>query len=451
MTTISKDVKKHIPEESVLKHNFNVQTMKVEPRKIIRHDHKVIERTGEPTVLYFRHSPPPVPELHIPPRIQETTPRFNVQIPPTPPPLPYTPRSSPTSEAQVLLIKQSFVDNPENPFITYYGPIRGSFGVVSRHHMRNLPYAGWNVNWVTLKNMTRGQGVASDICIVHPALYWGIKGWRKPSTREHLKNIHKKIVGFEVADSDAISTMVIPIVNELDLLMVPSLAAKTTYLNSGTEIPVKVIPHGLSEAYNTPEKRLPQVPEDGVKVLFFQLHSKWRKGGDVVMEVMKRILTERKDVKFVVKVGGRRELCKLPNTTCFRRWLTEPDLVSLYDSCDILFAPSRGGAFELNVLEAMARGLVIIASSCPCITEYAKEALIIKSKGRVIVLKRNPVHTGFGPDPDPDDAYELLNRAIDNIVELKKKAEALAIETRKNFSWRNTAQKIANVLAEIND
>ncbi|GAI94791.1 unnamed protein product, partial [marine sediment metagenome] len=201
--------------------------------------------------------------------------------------------------------------------------------------------------------------------------------------------------------------------------------------------------------YNALKKRLSQVPEEGIKILYFELHSPWRKGGDIVEKVMRKVLNERTNVRLVIRAGRTNRLNKLPRTTCFPGWISDEDIVRLYDSCDILFAPSRGGAFELNVLEALARGLVVVTSNCPSIIEYATEALIIKAKGQVPVLKRNPIHTGFGPDPDPEHAYELVNYAIDNLEELKKKAEDLAPEIRQKYTWRKSAEKIANILGKL--
>ncbi|GAI41194.1 unnamed protein product, partial [marine sediment metagenome] len=40
---ISKEVKKHIPQESVLRHSFNVTKPEEQPRRIVGFDHKTIE------------------------------------------------------------------------------------------------------------------------------------------------------------------------------------------------------------------------------------------------------------------------------------------------------------------------------------------------------------------------------------------------------------------------
>ena len=370
-------------------------------------------------------------------------PRLGRPVVPKPPkPLSERFRKRPTREE---LLKQTFVVNPENPYVTYYAPIGGSFGFIAKHHMTHLPYVGWNVRWVVLEQMVHWRmAYPSRIGVVHPTLYpfLGMPsvGYLK------LREQHEKVAGFEVADSDTISERGINLVNEVDLLMVPSQCSKDAYVNSGCKTRVEVVPHGLSDLYNTPKNPLPQIPREGVKVLYFQVHSERRKGGDVVLDVMRRILRERRDVRFVVRTGRNRRLCDMPQTTPIRNILPDRDVVHLYDSCDILLSPSRGGGFELNVLEAMARGLVVIASSWPAIKEYAEVALFIKDKGRVRVLPGNPVHVGMGSNPDPSHAYELLKYAIDNLAELKGKAERLAPKIRERYTWRNTAKRIGECL-----
>jgi len=439
----SKNLKEHVPEESVFRHELNVKKPEEETGRIIGFDHKIIEHTDVGVILAFNHKQ--TPELQMgSPRITELgRHEFTVQRP-VPPSLHLIQRKL---EAQTI-VKKTFIEDIHNPFITYYGPVGGSFGIVARQHMENLPRVGWNVNWVDLGRMAESQvGYSAGVGILHPVLYWGIIKWQTVQGWKHLRQVHNKLLGFEVADSDAISETAMSTINELDLLMVPSEAAKNAFVSSGAKIPVEVVQHGVSPNYNVPKQRLSVVP-DGVNILFFELHSRWRKGTNIVWKVMKRILNERTNVNFMVRTRRGNALLKLPRTKHIR-WLSEPDLVRLYDSCDILLAPSRGGAFELNPLEALARGLIVVSSECPAIKEYAKEALYIKSKGQVQPLPTNPIHIGKGPDPDPEHAYELVNYAIDNLEMLKKKAEQEALKIRQKYTWRKAAMKIADILGRL--
>jgi len=316
--------------------------------------------------------------------------------------------------------------------------------------MQNLPHVGWNVHWVILEEMARQKmGYPSQVGVIHPVMFSFFTGL-SPEGFNVLKLMHKKIVGFEVADSDKVSKIAINLVNKVDLLMVPSETAKAAFVNSELKRPIEVVRHGVSELFDVPKSPLPTIPRDGINILYFEVHSTWRKGGDVVEKAMSRILNEYKNVRLILRGGVDNRLCRLPRTTCIQM-LSDSDLVRLYDSCDILLCPSRGGAFELNVLEGLARGLVCITSSYPSIREYAEPygTHFIRDKGQVVVLPANPVHVGKGSDPDPDHAYELLKHVINHLPELKKRAEELAPEVRRKYSWRNSARQMADALGRV--
>lgn len=346
-------------------------------------------------------------------------------------------------------IIRKYVLNKMNPFLTYYAPFEGSFGKVSSYHMKYLPYADFNVNHVFLDEMIVAEkGVKTPIGIIQPTFY---PYQTNPDSFMKVKQTHTYFVGVDIADTDHMSKYAVNIANELSLLIVPSEASKKTFIASGVTSPVEIVPHGISEEYSTRKKpSLPELPETPIKVLFFFPHSPLRKGADVAYTVMRKILKERKNVGFVLKMGDtNNKLSKLPRTRTVTSWLSEADLVRLYDSCQILFAPSRGGGFEMSVLEALTRGLVVATSSWPPITEYAKTALIIKNKGKAKPLPKNPIHIGYGANPDPEHAYQVVNYAIDNLVALERKARRNRRFYRENYSWKKTAETLANVLRKL--
>ena len=70
-----------------------------------------------------------------------------------------------------------------------------------------------------------------------------------------------------------------------------------------------------------------------------------------------------------------------------------------YDRCQILFFPSYTEAFGITILEAMARGLVLLISDIPGIREFVKEGRngylfppgdVEKMKELFLYLKQNP-------------------------------------------------------------
>lgn len=342
----------------------------------------------------------------------------------------------------------TFMLDANNPFISYYAPldVGCSFGVIANHHAQELPKYGYNVHRFTLEDLDYGNLTNDPIGVLHPLFFFAHYGLPLIRFNTFL-NSHKKLAGFDLADTDKISPRMADLANKVDLIMVPSEFSQRVYIESGVTKPVEVVPHGLSSLFDSP-KQTSESSDDNVNVLFFFLHSTLRKGADIVYTVMKRILKERKNVHLIVKGGDDPQLgfTHLPRTTIIRNWMQEDELIRLYDSCQILLAPSRGGGFELNVLEALARGLVTITSTWPAITEYADGALFIRSRGKANCLPDNPVHIGYGVDPDPEHAYELINYALDNLDYLKKKAEKKAPEFREKYTWAKVAEKISVLL-----
>jgi len=344
----------------------------------------------------------------------------------------------------IEMVRRSLKGEGEN-WLTYYAPMGGSFGVVGGHHMKLLPQMGWNVHHVLLDDLLkRYAGTGDPWGLVHP-IFYVFQMNRRPM--QGLRRGHTHVGGFDLADTDQIAAFAAGTANQMDLIMVPSECSRSAYIRSGVKSRVEVVPHGVGPLYSAPRNPSPRVPQEGVKILFFFAHSPLRKGADIVRKVMSRVLKERPEARFVLKTGGHNELCMLPKTTVITQWLSELDLVRLYDACDILIAPSRGGGFELNVLEALARGLVVITSDWGAIQEYAgKYALTVRSEGRIKPLPGNHIHVGYGANLDLNDCYAKVNYALDNLESLKKRAIKNAPGMRRKYSWKNTVRRIAECL-----
>jgi len=132
-------------------------------------------------------------------------------------------------------------------------------------------------------------------------------------------------------------------------------------------------------------------------------------------------------------------------------WLDEQDLVSLYDSCDILLHPYRGGAFELNPFEALARGLPVIVTGWGSILDYANihNAYLISPKS---AIKTFPLavsgHIGYGVNPDVDHCVELLEWCIENLEYCKRKAEKQRGEFVQR-SWEKSVEQFLKGCREV--
>jgi len=341
-----------------------------------------------------------------------------------------------------------------------------SFSLISKNHIKHLN-SKVKIQEIDESVLDSIMWVGEKRILLHPIGYL-LLGDRIEHFKHRIKRLYKLqnvanvLGGFDTADSDKISRVFVNVLNQMDLVMVPSSWAKETYERSGVESPIEIIPHGLNEAFLTESK---EIKSDGIQklieikekhnailVLFFLTHSGFRKGADLVAEAMKRIQREYDNVFLVVKTSNivdpyLRHLSSL-KMIHIKGFLNDNELRELYDACDILLCPSRGGGFELNALEGIARGLITLVPNGMCFTDYVKYAVPVELGKSVQVFDDNPIHIGNGYEVDVDDLTKKLMDTIDKIDRYKRKFKRNSKIVRREYSWKKICEKLLMVLEE---
>ena len=246
--------------------------------------------------------------------------------------------------------------------ITYLYPIqqRVSFTLIAKKHIRLLRDLGLEIREADIHSFKPED--LSKVTLVHPILYPLVSN---PKTYRTLLRYSDKLIGFDVADTDKMSPLACYVLSQFDLVLVPSEYIKKVYFNSGVVTRVEVLPHGIDDAYlrESREPKHPKLQEiaklNGTKFLFFLWHSGYRKAADIVAEAFANLVKQEPNVYLIVKMARNPDpftqfLLTIDNVIIINEWLNEDDLVDLYDVCDVVLVPSRGGGFELNALEALA-------------------------------------------------------------------------------------------------
>ncbi|MFP3167929.1 MAG: hypothetical protein RXR01_02385 [Thermoproteus sp.] len=321
-----------------------------------------------------------------------------------------------------------------------------SFTLAGREYIELIRAAGWIVEEVDEEEWNGEVSVWPTF--MHPFFYPSGKLKRGP------------VVAVDVADSSAISREAVTLLNKFaPFASVPSRYSEMVFKHSGYAGRVFVWHHYLGEKWWSGKPNCGRTfRESGdLHVLYFLLHSGWRKGADVLAKSL-RILRDR-GVKFVLvlKRLDIEDPLKGPLVKEFKaveigERLDEDCLIKLYDDVasgpGVLALPSRGGGFERNGLEALSRGLPVVAPLGGSWTEYFPpelSPLLVRAAAMEPVFTLNKYHVGVGPTADPAEMAEKLLIAPRYVGAVAKAKPML----RARFSKEAVYAQVSRSLIEL--
>ena len=285
---------------------------------------------------------------------------------------------------------------------------------------------------------------------------------------EWWRSNFNQLVAVDVCDSDRMSDYAVGLLNQADKVVVPSNYCVEVYKQSGVKRPVHRVPHGLDPDWYTlpsvwdiaPAKSInPSLLEvylyklrKGKKLLLFWLwHSEVRKGWLEVKELYSKLVKERNDVVLVLKT-------MVPNSLAFQEvmhlgaiqiygWLNDYEKMALYDLADTTLMFSRGGAFEHNCIESLARGVPCVASNKGSWTDYVPPFLQVKAGERARVFEDNAIHVGYGYKVDVEDALNKIHDILENYDDYRARVEEWRQKVlMSEYRWDIIADKLVKVI-----
>jgi len=179
---------------------------------------------------------------------------------------------------------------------------------------------------------------------------------------------------------------------------------------------------------------------------------------DLITKVYERLRSERSDIVLIDKTTmGTLNLEKIYysvlkdlGSIVLTGWLTEEQQIELYDLCDIYLGFSRGGGFEMNNLEALARGEVVIAPDEGSWTDYLPKWSLVRSHHCDYVLADNPIHIGKGVEINVDKAVKKILDIIDDLDEYKAKVREYVNEKiRHEYTWDVVGRGLKKVIDDV--
>jgi len=111
-------------------------------------------------------------------------------------------------------------------------------------------------------------------------------------------------------------------------------------------------------------------------------------------------------------------------------FVSDTDLLQLYNACDLFVFPSFYEGFGLPALEAMACGRAVACSNASALPEVVDSAAIL-----------------FDPYRTDEMVRALKDLLLD--AELRARMERLGMQRAAHFSWQKTANAILGVFREV--
>jgi glycosyltransferase involved in cell wall biosynthesis len=209
-------------------------------------------------------------------------------------------------------------------------------------------------------------------------------------------------------------------------------------MGAAAKTPVLVCASGLDKAYL--EKPTKIMSPARLSKLLFVGQCAFYKGIHFLSAIVNRLLLENDQLSFTwvceEESHGRAGLLFDPairQRVQFRDWMSQQELLDLYDAHGILIFPTIAEGFAKVPLEAMSRGMCVVASNCCGMADYVRSG-------------QDGILCEVGDTADFVGRVRALNGSVEYSVWLSTNARTTALR----YTWRNSAESIVQFYEEVN-
>jgi phosphatidylinositol alpha-mannosyltransferase len=198
----------------------------------------------------------------------------------------------------------------------------------------------------------------------------------------------------------------------------------------------RIIPNGVDTRHYRPEgPHLPEFKDGKINILFVGRLEE-RKGVDDLIHACSLVKKEFNNFRLIIAGPGLKLRYKyellarrlLPDQVIFTRFVPFEQLPRYYRTADIFCAPATGGeSFGIVLLEAMASGTPVVATSIPgyaSVITHGQDGLLARPKDRRGIA---------------DALLTLINDKI-----LRNKFIENGLITAEKYSWENVSRQVAD-------
>ena len=280
-----------------------------------------------------------------------------------------------------------------------------------------------------------------------------IKIWHQNQMAERIGS--GKFIGFPIFELDTFTDVEKHHLQSCDELFVCSEWAKQVVLDQTnlTEEGVHVVPLGVDSSIF--KETLPRTHKT---TIFFNC-GKWevRKGHDILIKAFEKVLGHGEDAELWMMCSNPfnspeedakwHQLYSHPRVKLIPRAETQQEVYNIMSQVDCGVFPSRGEGWNLELLEMMSAGKHVVATDYSAHTEFCTK----ENCGLVAIKDVEPAFDGkwfFGQGNwakfSGHEEMDLYMKMMKFILNKKGTVNEAGIETARQFSWENTAEKILN-------
>jgi glycosyltransferase involved in cell wall biosynthesis len=252
-------------------------------------------------------------------------------------------------------------------------------------------------------------------------------------------------------------------------IWVPSNFVKSSLLRAGFKAPIFVIPHAVHVPESLPRRGahkgainflvtfdgksrvIRKCPETAIAAIYRAAQEERQKCNIVIKchdtDDLKPVITQ---ADFISAGAGKKWVTR----TIIDGWLDERAFESVWQMSDTLVSLNRGEGFGLPMVEAMARGVAVIATNCAASTDYltADNSFPVDPDGIVPcnISGDSYFKTGDWAEPSFIKGVEQIRRCIQEIKDntIKPRLEAAWV-TANDYTHEKLVERMSGALKEI--
>lgn len=210
-------------------------------------------------------------------------------------------------------------------------------------------------------------------------------------------------------------------------------------------VPVRVVPHILPNINKTAALGPKQLGSPFEVLAFADSRSSLQRKNPLgAIHAFKQAFGHSQDARLTLKLNGRPEelvpviyQAKATNIRVLTEFLSQSDLIRLYDSSHVLLSLHRAEGFGLPMFEAMSRGLPVVATGWSGNLDFMSPENSLAVPSNRIAIGNDPVYHSYADalwaEPDTSVASKYL-RQLGSDGEFYHRYSSLALNAVLSFT-----------------